>query len=257
MRDVTFPAAETNFPGMDVLLDFPPAQAERGSPLRRQSCFPKPAGSPQGMVDLPAIHLEPVPAEALARLLDLLVCGEEAASIAFDGLAEASACNPDATAALRRIADEERGHEGLIKALAGKLPAVPDEAGLLAAARRFHIHLGRGDQATHLARIAALDSAVCTLLARLLRPASPLAGDAVVGAVLRRIGRDEARHVRVSRTLASAGRDPRILRTMAAPAREALVKLLVLAADDFEKLECDPDRLFRDLARLPDGLFGV
>lgn len=97
--------------------------------------------------------------------------------------------------------------------------------------------------------------AVCTLLAQLLRPSTRLAAEPVVGTVLRQIGRDEARHVRVSRRLAAARRDPRLLRATAAPVREALTELLMLASDDFEALNCDPDRLFRDLARLPDGLF--
>ncbi len=242
---------------MNVLLDPPQALAARGPSRHRRTCFPYSVPSPPKVGDLPALRLEQEPAEALARLLGLLVCGEEAATIAFDGLAHAHTGDPAAAAALHRIADEERVHEGLLNALADRLPPVRDEAGRLSAARRFHVHLGHGDQAAHLARIAALDSAVCTLLARLLRPASPLAGDPVIGAVLRHIGRDEAHHVRISRALASARRDARALRATAVPVREALVGLLALAADDFETLECDPERLFRDLARLPHGLFGL
>ena len=127
---------------------------------------------------------------------------------------------------------------------------------MLALTRRFHVDLGRGDTTAHLSRIAALDSAVCTILARLFRPGAPLMADATVASVFRRIARDEARHVRVSRGLATDRRDGRRLRDIAGLAREALARLLSLAADDFEALGVDSDRLLFDLARLPDGLFG-
>lgn len=199
-----------------------------------------------GQVKLPDAH-----AAALGVLLPLLGCGEEAAALAFEGLAQAQPAN---AAALRLIAAEERVHDDLIEALTARLPADPDAAATRRAARRFHIELGRGDVAARLARIAATDAAVCTVLGRLLANARPLAGDSVVAGVLSRIHRDEACHVRSSRQLARrCGGD---LRDIGASARAALAGVLRLGAAAFETLAVDPDRLDRDLRRLPDGLFG-
>ncbi|HEX4174023.1 MAG TPA: hypothetical protein VHY82_16255 [Acetobacteraceae bacterium] len=202
------------------------------------------------------LRLTDTAAQALARVLPIMGCGEEAASMAFDGLARAHSDDPAASGALRSIAAEELTHDALIRSVAACLPSPNGIAGVLALTRRFHVDLGRGDTTAHLSRIAALDSAVCTILARLFRPGAPLMADATVASVFRRIARDEARHVRVSRGLATDRRDGRILRDIAGPAREALARLLSLAADDFEALGVDSDRLLFDLARLPDGLFG-
>lgn len=176
--------------------------------------------------------------------------------MAFDGLARAHAMDPQAASALRSIAAEELVHDALIRSVSDCLPPPDSIAGVLARTRRFHIDLGRGDATSHLARIAALDLAVCTILARLFRPDAPLTADARVAAVFRRIARDESRHVRICRTLALDRRDGRRLRAIATPVRESLAGLLSLAADEFEALAVDADRLLADLARLPDGLFG-
>jgi hypothetical protein len=194
-------------------------------------------------------------AEGLARLLPLLGCGEEAASLAFDGLARSHAEDPIASDALQTIASEELIHDALIRSMSDRLPPPRGVTEMLAAARRFHVNLGRGGAADHLARITALDSAVCTILARLIRPSAPLAAEASIAAILHRISRDEARHVRVSRRLARDRRDARVLREIAGPTRAALAQLLTLASADFDALAVDPDRLCRDLSRLPDGLF--
>ena len=70
------------------------------------------------------LRLRPVPAEALAELLQVFACGEESASLAFARLGrsplEATACR-----ALAGIAGEEREHERLLRGLRGALPAPP------------------------------------------------------------------------------------------------------------------------------------
>lgn len=211
-------------------------------------CF---GDAPSPLPGLCAVMLRDCHAAALGVLLPLLGCGEESAALAFEGLAQAQ---PADTAALRLIAAEERVHDGLIAALTDKLPADPSAAVTRRAARRFHIELGRGDVAARLARIAATDAAVCTVLSRLLAADRPLAGDRTVSSVLSRIHRDEARHVRSSRQLARRlGGD---LRDIGASARVALADVLRLGATAFEALGVEPDRLDRDLRRLPDGLFG-
>ncbi|MGJ3649183.1 3-oxoacyl-ACP synthase [Sphingomonas sp. GlSt437] len=195
-------------------------------------------------------------AEALAVLVPLLGCGEEAAALAFDGLADA-ADDDLAAPALALIADEERVHEQLLSALAAALPPTDRQPQLMRAARRFHIDLGRGSGAEHLARIAGIDAAVCTILSRMLRPDAAIGADPVTRALFGRIHRDEARHVRVSRTLARSLGSARANADVAAGAREALAGVLGLAGAAFDTLGVDPDALLRDIGRLPDGLFAA
>lgn len=193
---------------------------------------------------------------ALAALAPLLGCGEEAATLAFADLASA-ASDPREAAALARIADDERTHDALISELIEALPPDPEAAAIRRAARRFHIDLGRGGPVIRLARMAATDAAVCTILSRLGEARRPLAGDAVVATRLRRIHRDEARHVRVTRALAIAAGGGRTARDAGGAAREALANVLQLRAAAFEALEVDARRLDHDLRTLPDGLFAA
>ena len=104
------------------------------------------------------IALGDADAAALAFLLPLLGCGEEAAALAFDALAAASGSAANRLA-LAAIAAEERGHDGLIAALTRALPEDPHAAATRRAARRFHVELGRGGASERLARIAATDAA--------------------------------------------------------------------------------------------------
>ncbi len=198
------------------------------------------------------VGLDDRPAFALALLVPVLGCGEEAAALAFDGLA-ANDGDPATATALRMIAEEERVHDGLLHCLAASLPVVATAA-VRRAARRFHIDLGRGSTLAHLARIAAIDAGVCTILSRLLRPHSPIAGDRGVANMLARIRLDETRHVRLSRSLVLARADGRRFEDVAQSAREALANVLMLGADAFEALEVDPAQLRTDIRSLPRGL---
>lgn len=192
-------------------------------------------------------------ATALAVLLPILGCGEEAAGLAFSDLADGE--DHAAASALRRVAAEERVHDGLIQALVAGLPAPPDQSRARVLSRRFHLELGRGDAAVRLARIAALDSAVCLLLSRLLRRGTPLSADAVIAPILRRIARDEARHVRITRSLVAARMSEASLKAVGSAVRDRLGALLIEAGDAFDTLSFDPRWLLTDVARLPDGLY--
>lgn len=221
----------------------------------RSFCFGAPPGAAEPPTVTPIdIRLPTLAAEALARLVPLLGCGEEAAALAFDGLA-AREHDEAAALALATIGAEEQLHDALLKTLAAALPSPNDDHALRRAARRFHVQLGRGGSAAHLGRIAAIDAAVCTVLARLLRPGTPIARDVAASALFHRILRDEARHVRVSRTLAVARMAGAPLRDLAAGARGALANVLLLAGDAFDALGVDPDGVQRDVARVPNGLF--
>lgn len=206
----------------------------------------------EGHCTLP-VSMDAQSARALAQLVPLLGCGEEAAALAFDGLARRSN-DQVARHALRQIAQEETVHDGLLRQLAMSLPEV-DVPGLRAKARRFHINLGRGDDSDHLARIAAIDAGVCMVLSRLLRAGRPISKNSEVTNLLTRIRSDEARHVAISRALAVRSGTPKSLNTLADGARSALADVLSLASDAFETLEVDPDTLSADLRAVPRGLF--
>lgn len=198
--------------------------------------------------------LDAKPAAALAALLPLLGCGEEAAAVSFDRLSRTDTLDSRLRRTLHNIADDERSHDAMLRGLRAALPhAVPDAA-VQARARRFHLSLPRGGTVLHLARIAGLDAAVCTILSRLLRPGSPVARDDAARAVLSHIRRDETRHVLVSRNIALAAPGRKAVRGVAADARDGLARILASGSGAFEALGVDPDRLLRDIGSLPDGL---
>jgi hypothetical protein len=201
-----------------------------------------------------SLSLDATPAKALADLVPLLCCGEEAAAFSFDRLSRSASIDTAARKALAEIADDERRHDALLRTLCAALPASLPARSALHLARRFHLSLSRGGTVLHLARIAGLDAAVCTILSRLLRPGSAVARDPGVRAILTHIRKDEARHVAVSRGVALAATDRRAVRGAAAEARGGLAELLDCCGDAFEALGVDPARLLRDIRQLPDGL---
>jgi len=193
---------------------------------------------------------------AVARLLPLLGCGEEAASLAFDALAGAHERARDRYA-LYGIAQEERIHDMWIQAQINRFAPSAPPAPLLKQARHLHLRLGRGRPSERLARIAALDAAVCLLLSRLLRPSRPICRDGVLAATLRRIRNDEARHVSVARDLARDALPLDTLNAIGAETRAAFADVLMLGSAAFDTLGVDPIALDRAVRTLPPGLFGA
>lgn len=202
-----------------------------------------------------AVALDADVAEALARLLPLLGCGEEAAIAGFDRLAAADGIATASRGALRAIARDERRHDALLRSLQAALPSPAPDLASRRAARRFHFGLSAGGAALQLARIAGIDAAVCTIISRVLRPGAPLAKDPGVAAVLNQIRRDEARHVAISRYIVLASIGGECARNAAAQARRGLADLLSPGAAAFERLGTDPARLDKDIRALPHGLF--
>jgi hypothetical protein len=82
-----------------------------------------------------------------------------------------------------------------------------------------------------------------------------LAQQPAVATILRRIHRDEAGHVRLSRHLAAGLVRGDAIGAVAENARLGLVGLLAQRGAAFEKLGIDAERLFVRIARVPDGLF--
>jgi hypothetical protein len=219
----------------------------------RQICFrladTLPAVSPVG-----PFRLGDAAAEALSELLQVFACGEESAAHAFAHLGS-SALDDAARHGLARVADEELAHERLLRGLRNALPAPAPDRELRRALLRFYCGIAQADIGLHLASIAALDSAVCVILAALLEPARPLAREPAVAAILHRIHRDEAGHVRLSRRLAAAFARRDAIGAVAVNARLGLVGVLARRGAAFEDLGVNAERLFVRIARLPDGLF--
>ena len=137
----------------------------------------------------------------LADLLPYLACGEVSAVYAFSGRLKNSV--PElAQSLLQQIAADERRHADLLIAMQAKLPSPrwPIEPTHLA---MFFQRLAANDPAEHLARVSALDRAVCLLLQPLLKKGNVISRAPQLHRDLCALRRDEARHVRLTRCMAS------------------------------------------------------
>jgi hypothetical protein len=219
----------------------------------RQICFGLAAAVPDA-VPVGPFRLGDAAAEALSELLQVLACGEESAALAFAHFG----CSPLEDAARRglaRVAEEELIHERLLRRVRAALPPSAPDRELRRALLRFYHGIAQADIGLHLASIAALDSAVCMILAALLEPDRALAREPAVATIFRRIQRDEAGHVRLSRRLVAELVRGNALFTVAENARLGLVGLLARRGAAFESLGVNAERLFARIARAPDGLF--
>jgi hypothetical protein len=183
--------------------------------------------------------------EALGRFLPALLCGEESSFHVFSReagrLTEIALYRSLALA--RRIAIEELEHERLLRDLRNSCLVPNDLATIRLKGRRFFLRMASRDPALHFARVAALDSCVCVILAAVVKP---LARARVVVETFNRIRGDEARHVRFSREHScELGADKSLLADTAACVRSELVALFYPLASTFEDLGLDADRLFR------------
>jgi len=219
----------------------------------RQICFRLPDASPAVSPAGP-FRLGDTQAEALSELLQVFACGEESAALAFAYLG-GSPLEDAARRGLARVAEEELIHERLLRGLRAALPAPVPDRELRRALLRFYHGVAQTDIGLHLASIAALDSAVCVILATLLQPGGTLTQEPEVAMALRRIHRDEAGHVRLSRRLATELVHRDAIAAVAENARLALVDVLARRGAEFESLSIDAGRLFARIARVPDRLF--
>lgn len=190
--------------------------------------------------------------QALAGLMPFLQCGEESAGMVFDGWAAAS--QPEEQSVFAAIAREEQMHEQLLDALARTLPTVAPVRRPSQVAR-FYIGQHHAAPAIHAARVASLDSAVCLLLNRLAGRGSALRTSPETAGVFLRIARDEARHVRLSRSLAAEQLSVGDAMDQAVAVRLELADLLAPAAPLFEALGVEPDRLLAAISQVSRGLF--
>lgn len=191
-------------------------------------------------------------ANGIAGVLPAMVCGEESAVLVFENERRRAPVDlfAGSCAMLARIAAEEEGHEVLLRSIAERLPAPDHDAAVRKMARRFFASLHTDDIGTHFSRIAWLDSGVCIVLSVIGRLAAPCAAAPALGAALRSIVRDEARHVAFSRRYAAHLRAPvSDDRESFMLVRGGLVALLEPCAGALEQLEVNVDQLFQRLKR--------
>lgn len=140
-------------------------------------------------------------AQDLSNALPFLACGEESAVHAF-GSSLLKQVSQDEQAAMLRIAQDEFRHALWLERLRRALPPpcihLPEHAMQL-----FFRRLLTRDAAKHFARVAALDGAVCQLLAPLLHQRASIQCAPELRSGLLAIVRDEARHVQVARQMAA------------------------------------------------------
>ena len=215
-------------------------------------CFASQQALPPAV--LPALRLATRHQEALAKLLPLLLCGEESAALVFARFARDSALSSCARGELKRIGEDERCHERELQALRQALPQVPVDDNVDRQTRRFFVRLAGEDLGTRFARIAALDSGVCEILGAVRARGLPLRQDAAVCGILARIHQDESRHVVVSRRYARLLLDRHQAYTVAAEMREQLATLMTLRCAALADLGADPERLLARLRRVPRRL---
>jgi rubrerythrin len=192
--------------------------------------------------------------EALAEFVQVLLYGEQSAVLAFDRMANLSAPAANFRSDLLRIAADERIHHSLLENLAQQLPPPKTDSTTAAAARGFFRRIASRDHGLHLARIVALDSAVCLLVGELRRRRPLLARNPVVLAILTRIHADEARHVAIARGYSSQLTSRETRREAFIATRTRLSALLEHRADALGRLEIDCDRITRALLRVPRNL---
>jgi hypothetical protein len=125
---------------------------------------------------------------------------------------------------------------GCCGGLRGALPPPAPDTELRHALLHFYHGIARADIGLHLASIAALDSAVCLILAALLEPDRVLAKEPAANAIFRRIHSDEARHVRLSRQIAAELVQGDVIGAVGENARLGLVGVLTRRGAAFDSL---------------------
>lgn len=187
---------------------------------------------------------------AVSQLLGLLRTGEQSAELAFRRITRRlkPAGAAYAQHALAAIAEDEARHDHWLVAAA-------DEVGIIAtptseSVRRFFVRLESRDFGAHLARIATLDGCVCQILSCVLAGPSRSRIPPPLAAVLVRIRRDEAGHVRTTRSLAREfGADLTTARALELETRSAFSSVIAGYESAFDALGVDTGALARRIRR--------
>jgi hypothetical protein len=202
-----------------------------------------------------SVRLKDRHSEALAELLPMLLCGEESAVLAFGSYTQSALLGPTACREFHGVQTDEARHAVWLQRLRMTLPPPRPDSRLRMQLRGFYARMIEPDFGAHLAHIAALDSAVCSILGALRQRRGPISSDRVVSRLLGCIHRDEARHVTIVRRYARLLRNADDLHDLAGATRRQLTQILAERAGAFELLGVCPDSLFDRLHEVPRSLF--
>ncbi len=187
--------------------------------------------------------------EALARLIPLLLCGEQSAIHVFGSEIERLRGNTWAKSVslLKEIEIDEHAHEKALQVLSSILMEPTDLRNIKRNARHFYLRLGNtAGVAEHFAQVAQLDACVCIIMNAITK--SDLGREHLIAKLFDRIKQDEARHVSVSKKhFYYLGGNRILLSENKSSVSQKLVALLRTEANSFETLGIDPDALFSKL----------
>lgn len=190
--------------------------------------------------------------EALARLIPLLLCGEQSAIHVFGEEIERLQGSPwsNSVSLLKEIETDEYTHEQALQTVSSVLMEPVDIHSIKRKARHFYLGLGAtSGMIEHFARISELDTCVCIIMNAITH--SALGSRHLITQLFERIKQDEARHVYVCRKhYTLLGGERSLLKQGKSSVSKKLVSLLKTEANSFEMLGVDPDALFYKLVRI-------
>jgi hypothetical protein len=188
--------------------------------------------------------------EALARLIPLLLCGEQSAIHVFGNEVERlrGGAWDSSIVALKSIETDEYAHEQALQTIASQLMEPTDLHSIKRKARHFYLSLGKtSGMVGHFARVSQLDACVCIIMDAITR--CDLGKHHLIAQLFERIKKDEARHVSMCRQhFLQLGGDRQLFAQNRNMVGSKLVSLLATETESFENLGIDSDRLFNKLA---------
>lgn len=196
--------------------------------------------------DLNTTALSEQHGQALARLIPVLLCGEQSANLVFSAEVQrlATTHNSSHIESLKRIEADEYFHDLALQGVLGALRPARDLNKIRRRAQVFYAGLGKCDSLTdHFAQICHLDTCVTIIMSEMAL--SHPGKNHIVGQLFEHIRQDEARHVRIcSDHLRYLGANPKDFKAQAQKVRAQLVSLLKTEITAFEQLGVDCDRMF-------------
>ncbi len=193
--------------------------------------------------------------EALARLIPILLCGEQSAIHVFGNEVERLRGSKWHTSInlLKNIETDEYAHEQALQTVSSFLMEPADLHRIKRDAQHFYLSLGNtAGMPDHFARISQLDACVCIIMNAIT--SCDLGKSHLIVKLFERIKKDEARHVSVCRKhFIKLGGDRSSFKENRHAVGTKLVSLLTTQADSFETLGIDPDMMFRKMTHVKES----
>ncbi|MRI34792.1 hypothetical protein EOPP23_17565 [Endozoicomonas sp. OPT23] len=186
---------------------------------------------------------------ALARLVPMLLCGEQSAMFVFHREAArlANKGEEECYKALMQIEADEFVHEQVLQKLQSLLPQPDDVDRIRKRSRLFYARIDRQSTslASHFWQISQLDASVCLILSALNKAIHQHPISEIFSAIMR----DEARHVAIARQHAQFLASDQIQCT-APSIHNQLVELLKTETASLHALDIDANALFQRITKL-------